>query len=91
MISKERLMFARLAESHGHLALQTLALTAVLGSILEQDPPQRERVTQWCQALAGISGIPLAKLQHRANSLFQRPLERRPQQADAAPSQTSGA
>jgi hypothetical protein len=90
MTSKERLMIVRLAASHDYLAIQTLALTAVLGSVLEQDPPQRERVTQWCQALAGISGIPLAKLQHRANSLFQRPLKRRPQQADAAAPQPSG-
>jgi hypothetical protein len=85
MISKERLMIARLAESHDHVALQTLALTAVLGSILEQDPPQRERVTQWCQALAEISGVPLTKLQHRANGLFRRPRARRLQEAATAP------
>jgi hypothetical protein len=73
MTPKDRVIVARLAEAQEELAIQTLALTAVLGSVLEQAPPQRERVTLWCKALAGVSGVPAAKLQFRVESLFRRP------------------
>ncbi len=43
---------SRLGESHNELAIRVNALTAIAGSLVEENAPDPKRVRMWCHALA---------------------------------------
>jgi hypothetical protein len=71
--SKEQMAIARLAQSHDQMAIQMLAVSAVLGAAIEKSQLDPRALAQWCQALSAVSGVPLRRIQARAVGILKRP------------------
>jgi hypothetical protein len=72
MTDDERVAMDRLKRSHDELVIQTLALTAVIGAMVEKAPPAQLDVHKWCLALSRlVPGLPPARVQTRADAILR--------------------